>query len=98
MVSPIPAKTDTAYTSIMLFGEIEFVEGLTEATAAMQALLNKYVAGFYDTPLAASHLERYQSSLGSKTVVCKLNHARITAKANKMIADLAYYSGRTIAN
>ncbi|GKU78323.1 pyridoxamine 5'-phosphate oxidase [Paenibacillus sp. L3-i20] len=79
---PIPAKTDTAYMSVMAFGYIEAVEGMDEATEAMQAMLNKYVPGYYASPLAKSHMERYRSSLGSKTAVFKLIVREKTAKEN----------------
>ncbi|RJE90809.1 pyridoxamine 5'-phosphate oxidase family protein [Paenibacillus sp. 1011MAR3C5] len=80
--SPIPAKTDTAYMSVMAFGEMEPVPDLTEATAAMQALLDKYVPGYYESRLAASHVERYRSSMESRTFIFKLVVRERTAKEN----------------
>lgn len=97
MVSPIPANTDTAYLSVMLFGDIEIVNNLREATNAMQALLDKYVAGYYNTPLSSQHVARYQSSLGSKTCIFKLNPTEITAKENIKIEDQLYFQGRNIS-
>ncbi|RJX41171.1 pyridoxamine 5'-phosphate oxidase family protein [Paenibacillus pinisoli] len=80
--NPIPAKTDTAYMSVMAFGEMELVPDLAEATEAMQALLDKYVPGYYQSPLAASHVERYRSSIGSRTFIFKLVVRERTAKEN----------------
>ena len=97
MVSPIPANTDTAYLSIMLFGDIEIVNNLSEATNAMQALLDKYVTGYYNMPLSSQHVARYQSSLGSKTCIFKLTPTETTAKENIKIEDQLYYQGRNVS-
>lgn len=80
---PVPAKTDTAYMSVMAFGKMEPVYDLDEATEAMQAMLNKYAPGYYDSPLARSHVERYRSSMGSRTAVFKLVMRSRTAKENE---------------
>lgn len=80
ITNPIPAKTDTAYLSVILFGN-----DLTEATTAMQQLLNKYVPGYYPTALSQNHVDRYRSSMGSKTTVFKLVVKTITAKENVMV-------------
>ncbi|KKB34293.1 pyridoxamine 5'-phosphate oxidase family protein [Bacillus thermotolerans] len=95
-VSPIPAKTDTAYMSVMLFGALEKVTDLQEATTAMQAMLDKYVPGYYDQSLSSSHVEKYRSSLGSHTVVFKLTPSVRTAKENPLDPQLAFYPGRNV--
>ncbi|RIX59375.1 pyridoxamine 5'-phosphate oxidase family protein [Paenibacillus nanensis] len=81
---PVPAHTDTAYMSVMAFGRMEAVPDIVEATEAMQAMLDKYVPGYYDSPLARSHVERYRSSMGSRTAVFKLVVQRRTAKENEV--------------
>ncbi|MFJ8236026.1 pyridoxamine 5'-phosphate oxidase family protein [Ureibacillus sp. NPDC094379] len=96
MVSPIPAKTDTAYMSVMLFGVLETVSDLIEATEAMQGMLDKYVPGYYDKSLSQSHVERYRSSLGSHTVVFKLTPKVRTAKENQLNPQLSFYTGRKV--
>jgi nitroimidazol reductase NimA-like FMN-containing flavoprotein (pyridoxamine 5'-phosphate oxidase superfamily) len=96
MTDPIPAETDTAYLSVMLFGKAEIVDDLSEATSAMQKLLNKYVPGYYNTPLSENHVEKYRSSIGSKTVVFKLVATKITAKENVMVEEKAFYKGRDV--
>lgn len=96
MVSPIPAKTDTAYMSVMLFGQLQAVTDITEATAAMQGMLDKYVPGYYDKKLAQTHVEKYQSSLGSYTLVFKLTPSEVTAKENKMVEEARFYPGRRV--
>ncbi|WP_416825642.1 pyridoxamine 5'-phosphate oxidase family protein [Ectobacillus polymachus] len=96
LVNPIPAHTDTVYMSVILFGLVEIVTSLEEATASLQQLLNKYVPGYYNSPLAQSHVEKYQSSLGSKTAVYKIVPTHISAKENKGIESSKFYPGRTI--
>ncbi|TRZ38365.1 pyridoxamine 5'-phosphate oxidase family protein [Niallia circulans] len=97
MSDPVPAKTDTAYWSIMAFGHIEKVTDKEEARNSMQALLNKYVPGYYDKPLASAHLEKYRSSLGSKTAIYKLSPSTLTAKENPLNEKARFTAGRTIS-
>lgn len=96
MVSPIPANTDTAYMSVMLFGVLEPVTDLEEATAAMQVMLDKYVPGYYDKSLSQSHVEKYRSSLGSHTMVFRLTPTLRTAKENQLNPQLSFYPGRKV--
>ncbi|MBY8912575.1 pyridoxamine 5'-phosphate oxidase family protein [Bacillus sp. YC2] len=96
MVSPIPAKTDTAYMSVVAGGTVEMVTDLDEAAAAMQAMLDKYVPNYYQAPLSKTHVEKYRSSLGSKTVVCKIKPLHITAKENQLDEQKKFYPGRSI--
>ena len=98
MVDPVPAKTDSAYMSVMLFGVLEEVSDLKEATAAMQAMLDKYVPGYYDNNLSQAHIEKYRSSLGSHTVVFRLTPNLWTAKENQLNPELSFYQGRNIKN
>lgn len=96
LVNPIPANTDTAYLSVMVFGKMEIVTDLVEATSIMQQLLDKYVPGYYETPLSRNHVEKYQSSLGSKTGVYKLVTSEMTAKENILVESMEYYAGRSV--
>ncbi|MBD2870166.1 pyridoxamine 5'-phosphate oxidase family protein [Paenibacillus arenilitoris] len=85
ITDPVPAHTDTAYMSVMAFGRIEEVADLDEATGAMQAMLDKYVPGYYGEPLAKAHLDKYRSSMDSATAVFKLVARQITAKENEPV-------------
>ncbi len=96
LTNPIPAKTDTAYLSVMLFGQMEIVTDLVEATSIMQQLLDKYVPGYFETPLSLNHVKKYQSSLGSKTEIYKLVTSEMTAKENVFVESMAYYEGRSV--
>ncbi|PLS17694.1 pyridoxamine 5'-phosphate oxidase family protein [Bacillus sp. M6-12] len=96
IANPVPAKTDTSYMSVIISGNIEFVTDLTDATEVMQLMLNKYVPGYYDTPLSKNHVEKYRSSLGSKTLVVKLVPQSVSAKENPMNEGMKFYPGRSI--
>jgi nitroimidazol reductase NimA-like FMN-containing flavoprotein (pyridoxamine 5'-phosphate oxidase superfamily) len=96
MTNIIPAHTDTAYMSVMIFGQMEFVTDLDEATEAMQNMLHKYVPGYYDQPLSKAHIDKYRSSLGSKTLVFKLNQTHLSAKENEPQEKAMFHPGRTV--
>ncbi|WP_445487201.1 pyridoxamine 5'-phosphate oxidase family protein [Niallia sp. 03133] len=96
LCNPIPAKTDTAYMSVILSGNVKQVEDISECTDIMQQMLNKYVPGYYSNPLSSTHLEKYRSSLGSKTIVFKLIPEKITGKENKLNEKMKFTPGRTI--
>lgn len=82
--------------SVIANGIIEVVTNLDEATAAMQAMLDKYVPAYYQAPLSKAHVEKYQSSLGSKTIVLKLKPITMTAKAHQDNGQMKFYPGRSI--
>jgi uncharacterized protein len=96
ITSPIPAKTDTAYMSVIIEGSLLRVTDINEATEAMQVMLNKYVPGYYERSLGKSHFERYVSPLGSKTAIYKLNADSLSSKEKEVISDRMFYEGRTI--
>ncbi|WDM03112.1 pyridoxamine 5'-phosphate oxidase family protein [Alicyclobacillus cycloheptanicus] len=95
LADPVPAKTDTAYLSVMLFGRICAVPDLEESTAALDAMLTKYVPGYYEAPLHPNHVKSYLSSAGSHVAVYRLTPDRITAKHNPLDWDRLFYPGRT---
>lgn len=93
VTSPVPAHTDTAYMSVVIDGRASFVTDIDEATEAMQSMLDKYVPGYYDQPLASSHVEKYRSSLGSKTAIMKIEPIAITAKENAPVEEKMFHPG-----
>lgn len=93
LTSPVPAHIDTAYMSVMLFGRLSTVESLEESTAVMQAMIDKYMPGFYNQPLAAQHLDKYRSSLGSRTIIYKLAVESMSAKSNAVQEELLFHPG-----
>ncbi|WP_026576432.1 pyridoxamine 5'-phosphate oxidase family protein [Bacillus sp. UNC438CL73TsuS30] len=95
LTHPVPAKTDTAYMSVMVFGEAELVVDLDEAVKAMQKMLDKYVPGYYEQALSSSHVEKYRSSLGSKTSVYKIKALELSAKENPIQLEKLFYNGKT---
>lgn len=98
LTDPVPAHTDTAYMSAMLFGKTEPVTDLDEATEAMQHMLDKYVPGYYNRPLAKQHVEKYRSSFGSAAAVYRLDPVDISAKENALDPAKAFYPGRRISD
>lgn len=98
ITDPIPAKTDTAYLSVMVFGRIKKVMELDEAVAAMQKMLDKYVPGYYEKALEKTHVDKYRSSLGSRTAVYKITVNEITAKENPVQFNKLFYPGKTVQN
>lgn len=93
---PVPAHTDTAYMSVIIYGSVVMVPDLCEATEAMQGMLDKYVPGYYNKPLERSHLEKHVSSMGSKTAVFKLISSSVSAKENEIKPAHMFYPGRTL--
>lgn len=96
MTDPVPAKTDTAYMSVMIFGKAEPLTDLTKATAVMQKMLDKYTPNYYHQPLSQSHVEKYRSSLGSKTSIVEIKPEHLTAKENELVEEKRFYQGRTV--
>ncbi|MNG35627.1 hypothetical protein D3C84_1224170 [compost metagenome] len=58
-------------------------------------MLDKYVPGFYRHPLAAQHVDKYRSSLGSRTIVFKLSVDTMTAKENAPQEGRMFRPGQT---
>lgn len=80
---PVPAKCDTAYFSVMLFGSVELVTDLKTKTEVLQQLLSKFLPGFFKQPVSEVFVDKYRSSLDKKAVaVYELQPAQITAKGN----------------
>lgn len=98
LTHPVPAKTDTAYMSVMIFGKAEQVVELDEAVMVMQKMLDKYVPGYYNQPLSSAHVDKYRSSLGSRTVVYKIKALEITAKENPIQMEKLFFQGKTTQN
>lgn len=100
VTDPVPAKTDTAYMSVMVFGQSQRVTDLDEATEALQQILNKYVPGFYDRPLSKDMVEKYRSGIDGKAVsVYRIVPQAITAKENPMDEENMFDTGRrTVGN
>ena len=91
ITDPVPAKTDTAYMSVMLFGEAEPVTDLEEATSMLQEMMDKYVPGYYNRPLAKQHVDKYRSAVyGSAVQVYSIEPQHLTAKESPMAEAKMY--------
>lgn len=96
MTDLVPAKTDTAYMSVMIFGKATQVTELANATAVMQKMLEKYVPNYYSQPLSPAHVEKYRSSMGSKTSIMEIVPEILTAKENELVEAKRFYVGRNV--
>ncbi|MFD2443988.1 pyridoxamine 5'-phosphate oxidase family protein [Bacillus sp. CGMCC 1.16607] len=96
MADPVPAKTDTAYMSVMIFGKAELLTDLSKATEVMQKMLEKYVPNYYAQSLSPTHVEKYRSSLGSKTSIIEIKPEVLSAKENQLVEDKRFYHGRKV--
>lgn len=96
IADPVPADTDTAYMSVIIFGRAERITELEHATGALQAMLEKYVPGYYDTPLSRQHVDKYRSSKGAKAAVYKITPDELTAKFNPVNSEKMFYPGRHV--
>ncbi|WP_042198914.1 pyridoxamine 5'-phosphate oxidase family protein [Paenibacillus camerounensis] len=84
VTDPVPCKADTAYFSVMLFGEVVRVNDLRQATGALQKLLDKYTPGVYPQGMSERMVERYRSAKDGNTVaVYRIHPVHLTAKVNK---------------
>lgn len=95
VADPVPAETGSSYLSVMIFGKMVPVQDADESTAALDALLSKYVPGYFKNPLEKQHVINYVSSLGSQVGVYRLSPDKITAKQCEEVAENMFYPGRT---
>lgn len=94
ITDPVPAKTDTAYMSVMIFGQAEPISDLDEATHVLQELINKYVQGYYNRPLSKQHVEKYRSAVfGGPVQVYRVIPHHMTAKESPIEAEKMYKKG-----
>lgn len=96
MTSAVPAHTDTAYNSVIIFGKAMEINDLEEATEVMQRMLDKYVPGFYSSRLPSAHVEKYKSSLGSKTAVFQISIEEISGKQNILDSSILFEPGKKV--
>lgn len=97
ITDPVPAKTDTAYMSVIVFGKAEPVMDLDEATHMLQELIHKYVPGYYNRPLPKQHVDKYRSAVfGGPVQVYRIDPSHITAKENPIEAEKMFRPGKTV--
>jgi Predicted flavin-nucleotide-binding protein len=83
VIDPMPCHADTAYMSVMIFGQAEKVTDSQEATVVLQKFLDKYMPKYYSQPLTSTLIEKYRSSLdGNEVSVYRIAVQEMTAKEN----------------
>jgi hypothetical protein len=87
VTDPVPCHADTAYMSVMFFGNVEKVTDPEEAAAVLQELLEKFMPKYYSHPLTGTLIEKYRSSMdGNAVSVYRLTPQEMTAKENAVEA------------
>ncbi|MDP4170743.1 MAG: pyridoxamine 5'-phosphate oxidase family protein [Bacillota bacterium] len=96
ITDPVPANIDTAYMCVLISGKAEKVLDLAEKVNVMQAMIDKYVPGYFKHPLSKTHVDKYRSSLGSETTVYKVVPSSLSAKENPWQLDKMFFKGKEI--
>ncbi|MGB9200233.1 pyridoxamine 5'-phosphate oxidase family protein [Methanobacterium sp.] len=88
VTDPVPCHADTAYMSVMLFGNVKKVVDFDEAALVLQNLVEKYTPRYYKHPLTAKLIERYKSSFdGNAVSIYRITPENMTAKENHAKED-----------
>ncbi|QDR79860.1 Pyridoxamine 5'-phosphate oxidase [Sporomusa termitida] len=83
VADPVPAKCDTAYLSVVIFGKAVLVKDLEEKTQVLALFLEKFMPRFFKTPLSAQFVDKYRSSFDNNAVaVYAIEPEELTAKEN----------------
>ena len=88
VVDPVPCHADTAYMSVMVFGEAVKVTDVDDAAAVLQILVEKLMPKYYSQSLTGKFIEKYRSSHDNKGVsVYRITPRQMTAKENAVDPD-----------
>jgi nitroimidazol reductase NimA-like FMN-containing flavoprotein (pyridoxamine 5'-phosphate oxidase superfamily) len=83
VADPVPAKCDTAYLSVVIFGKAVLVQDVEEKTQVLAQFLEKFMPQFFKTPLSAQFVDKYRSSFDNNAVaVYAIDPEDLTAKEN----------------
>ncbi|CUH97715.1 hypothetical protein P22_3850 [Propionispora sp. 2/2-37] len=92
VTDPVPAKCDTAYLSVVIFGKAVPVQDVNEKTQVLDRILEKFVPGFFKTPLPSQFVKQYRSLFDNKAVaVYCIKPDVLTAKENPI--DMGHMFG-----
>ena len=94
-VAPVPANASTSYFSIYMEGETKVVTDLKESTEVLQLMLQKYLPNYYSSSLKETLVDKYRSSLNSRTETFVFLPEFITAKNSVASIKEIYFGGRT---
>lgn len=94
VTDPVPCHADTSYFSVMLFGKAQKVTDPGEAAGVLQALLQKFMPGFYKQMLRGKLVENYRSSMdGNAVSVFRITKEELTAKENAASPENIFHTG-----
>lgn len=81
----MPAKCDTSYLSVVIFGQAVLVEDIEEKTEALREFLEKFMPGYFKAPLSAEFVAAYRSGHDQHAVaVYRISPEELTAKENPL--------------
>ncbi|MFT8394456.1 pyridoxamine 5'-phosphate oxidase family protein [Propionibacterium sp.] len=84
VTDPMPCHADTAYTSVLVFGDAEEISDPAESAEILQLLVEKFLPGQYNNRLTGKLVENYRSGMDNRPVaVFKISPTQITAKQNR---------------
>lgn len=88
-VDPMPCHADTAYISVMIFGDAHKIIDCAEGANILNILVNKYMPGYYgEKPINEKLIEKYRSALDKNAVaVYCIKPEHLTAKQNVVDSD-----------
>ncbi|MBP2667348.1 MAG: antibiotic resistance protein [Firmicutes bacterium] len=94
VTDPVPCHADTAYISVMFFGNAEKVTDSEEAALALQQILEKYMPKYYNHPVTPTLIDKYRSSHdGNPVSVYRITPQEMTAKENSAEPDQLFSLG-----
>jgi len=89
VTDPMPAKCDTAYFSVVIFGQAVLVTDLEEKTQALRQFLEKFVPGYFKTLISQKFVDNYRSGFDNQAAaVYSIKPEMLTAKENPI--DIAH--------
>lgn len=83
VTASMPCHADTAYDSVMIFGQAQEVTDPAQAAQSLQLLVEKLLPGYYRSQITPTLIERYRSSMdGNAVAVFRITPTSLTAKQN----------------
>ncbi len=80
IVTPTPCNHDTSYRSVIIFGSARILTSIEEKVAALRLIVSKYSSSEQAGRLSNEAVDRYRSSLGTKTTLLEIVIEQMTGK------------------
>jgi uncharacterized protein len=93
VADPMPAKCDTAYFSVVVFGKAVLVDDLEEKAQVLMGILEKFMPHFFKNSLSMQFVDKYRSSLDNNAVaVYCIDPEALTAKENPVDMEHMFHT------